>query len=73
MSKRINFKVVGVALLPALGISIACILVGKAFGIPESVAERVSQVLFFPVFLSACYAWRDRFERAATPGESIHH
>ena len=60
MTKRINLKLVSVALLPALGVSVACILVGKAFGIPETVAERVSQILFFPVFLAACHAWRHR-------------
>ena len=65
MTKRINLKLVSVALLPALGVSVACILVGKTFGIPESVAERVSQILFFPVFLGACHAWRHRFERVA--------
>ena len=65
MTKRINLKLVSVALLPALGVSVACILVGKAFGIPETVAERVSQILSFPVFLGACHAWRHRFERVA--------
>jgi len=65
MTKRINLKLVSVALLPALGVSVAHTLVGKAFGIPETVAERVSQILFFPVFLGACHAWRHRFERVA--------
>ena len=64
-TKRINLKLVGVALLPALGISVACILVAKAFGIPETVAERVSQILSFPVFLAACHVWRYWFERIA--------
>jgi hypothetical protein len=56
---------VGVALLPALAVSVAVILLGKAVGSPEAVAERVSQILFFPVFLGACYAWRHRFDRVA--------
>jgi hypothetical protein len=60
MTKRIDLKLVGLALLPALGVSISCILVGKAFGLSETVAERVSQILFFPVFLAACHGWRDR-------------
>jgi hypothetical protein len=41
------------------------ILLGKAVGSPEAVAERVSQILFFPVFLGACHAWRHRFDRVA--------
>jgi hypothetical protein len=65
MTKRINLKLVGVALLPALAVSVACILLGKALGVPESLAERASQILFFPVFLGACYAWRRRFESVA--------
>jgi hypothetical protein len=60
---RINLKLVGIALLPALAMSVAVILLGKAVGFPEAVAERVSQILFFPVFLGACYAWRHRFDR----------
>ena len=65
MAKRVNLKLVSVALLPALGVSIAIILAGKALGLPESAAERISQILFFPVFLGACHAWRHRFERSA--------
>jgi hypothetical protein len=61
MTKRINLQLVSVALLPALGVSVACILAGKAFGIPENVAERVSQILSFSVFLGDCHAWRHRF------------
>ena len=64
MTKKINLKLVSVALLPALAVSVVVILLGKAVGLPEAVAERVSQILFFPVFLGACYAWRPRFERA---------
>jgi hypothetical protein len=62
---KINLKLVGVALLPALAMSVAVILLGKAVGFPEAVAERVSQILFVPVFLAACYAWRHRFDRVA--------
>ncbi len=64
-TKKINVKLVGVALLPALAVSVAVILLGKAVGSPEAVAEGVSQILFFPVFLGACYAWRHRFDRVA--------
>lgn len=65
MTKRINVRLVSVALLPALAVSVAVIVLGKAVGIPETLAERVSQILFFPVFLAACHAWRHRFERVA--------
>jgi hypothetical protein len=62
-TKKINLKLVGVALLPALAVSVSVILFGKAVGFPETVVERVSQLLFFSVFLAACYAWRHRFDR----------
>jgi hypothetical protein len=64
-ARKINLKLVGVALLPAVAVSVAVILLGKAAGFSEVVAERVSQILFFPVFLAACYAWRHRFDRVA--------
>jgi hypothetical protein len=64
-TKKINLKLVGVALLPALAVSVAVILLGKAAGLPEAGAERVSRVLFFPVFFAACYTWRHRFDRSA--------
>jgi len=64
-TKKVNLKLVGVAILPALAVSIAVILIGKAAGFPETVAERVSQTLFFPVFLAGCTAWRQRFDRVA--------
>ena len=47
-TKKINLKLVGVALLPALAVSVVAILLGKAVGTSEAVAERVSQILFFP-------------------------
>ena len=62
-TKQINVRLVGAAILPALGVSIATILVSKAVGLPENVGERIAEVLFFPVFLGACYAWRARFDR----------
>ena len=62
-TKKINLKLVGVALLPALAVSVAVILLGKAVGFDEAAAERVSQTLFFPLFLGACHAWRHRFDR----------
>jgi len=66
-TKTINLKLVGVALLPALAVSVAVILLGQAVGFSLGVAERVSQVLFVPVFLGACHAWRHRFERVSEP------
>jgi hypothetical protein len=53
-SKKVDFKVVGIALLPATGVSITVILLGQLLGLPESTAERISQILFFPIFLAVC-------------------
>ncbi len=64
MTKKIDVKVVSVALLPALAVSVTVILIGKAAGFSEAVAERVSQIVFFPLFLAACHAWRRRSDRA---------
>ena len=62
MTKKINLKLVGAAILPALATSITIVLVAQAVGIPESTADRVSQIVFFPVFLGACHAWRQHFD-----------
>lgn len=62
-AKKIDVKLVGIALLPALAVSVGVILLGKAAGFPDAVAERVSQILFFPVFLGAYYTWRIRLRR----------
>ena len=60
-TKKINLKLVGVALLPALAVSVAVILLGKAVGFPEAVAERVSRSSSsFP-----CFLWR--LSRLAPP------
>ena len=59
-TKTINLKLVGVALLPALAVSVAVILLGQAVGFSLAVAERVSQLLFGS---RACHAWRHRFDR----------
>jgi hypothetical protein len=67
LTKRINFRLVGAALLPAVAVSVALLLVGKALDLPESLAERASQIVFFPLFFAACHAWRRRFDRGARP------
>jgi len=54
------FRMVGIALLPALGVSIMVILVGGMLGGSESAVERISQIVFFPTFLGACYYIRAR-------------
>ena len=41
--KTINLKLVGVALLPALAVSVAVILLGQAVGFSLAVAERISR------------------------------
>lgn len=52
-TRKIDLKLVGIALLPALAVSVGVILLGKAAGFPDAVAERVSQILFFPVFFGS--------------------
>ena len=64
-SKKIDWRIVGIALIPALGLSIVLILVGGMFGLSEPAADRVSQVAFFPVFLST-YHYIKR--RRSVPG-----
>lgn len=64
MTKKIELETVGVALLPALAVSVTAILLGKALGLSEAVTDRVSQIVFFPIFLAVCHAWRRRTERA---------
>jgi hypothetical protein len=54
------FRMVGFALLPALGVSITTVLVGTMLGGSESVVDRVSQIVFFPTFLAACHYIRVR-------------
>ena len=58
LTKTINFKEVGIAILPALGISIAVVLIGQQIGLADSTAERVSQILGFGVFIGVCNARR---------------
>lgn len=64
-SKKIDRRIVGIALIPALGLSIRVVFVGGIFGLSESVADRVSQIAFLPACLSACHYTKRR--RSATP------
>ena len=64
-TKKIDWRIVGIALIPAVGLSIAVILLGGVFGFAESAANRVSQVVFFPAFLGAYHYTKRR--RSATP------
>ena len=59
-SKKIDWRVVGIALIPALGLSIVVIVVGGMFGLSESAADRVSQIAFFPAFLGAYHYTKRR-------------
>jgi hypothetical protein len=59
-SKKIDWRIVGIALIPALGLSIAVILLGGMFGLSESAADRVSQIVFFPTFLAAYHYTKRR-------------
>lgn len=56
---RSYFRMVGLALLPALGVSVV-VLVGQFLNVSESTVDRVSQVLFFPTFFAACHYYRPR-------------
>jgi hypothetical protein len=64
-SKKINWRIVGIALIPALGISIAVLLLAAQFDLSESAADRVSQIVFFPTFLGAYHYTKRR--RSVTP------
>ena len=59
-SKRIDWRIVGMALIPALGLSIVLTLLGGTFGLSESTADPVSQIVFFPIFLGAYHYSRRR-------------
>ena len=65
-SKTIDWRIVGIALIPALGLSIVVILLGGMFGLSESAADRVSQIVFFPTFLGA-YHYTKRRRSATSP------
>jgi hypothetical protein len=54
------FRMVGLALLPALGVSITTNLVGLSLGFSESVVDRVSRVVMTATFFGACYYIRAR-------------
>lgn len=58
-SGRYPFKLVGVALLIATGVSVTVTLVGQSLGLSDTAAERMAAMLFFPVFLGVCTARRD--------------
>ena len=64
-SKTIDWRIVGIALIPALGLSIVVILLGGMFGLSESAADRVAQIVSFPTFLGAYHYSKRR--RSATP------
>ena len=59
-AKKIDWRIVGMALIPALGVSIVLTLLGGALGLSESIADRVSQIVFFPTFLGAYHYFRHR-------------
>ena len=65
---RAYFRMVGLALLPALGVSVTIVLAGKVLNIPEPAVDRVSQVLSVPIFFAACHYFRPRVTHTA--GES---
>jgi hypothetical protein len=64
-SKRIDWRIVAVALIPALGLSIVVTLVGSMLGLSESAADRVAQIGFLPAFFGAYHYTKRR--RLVTP------
>ena len=64
-SKKIDWKVVGIALIPALAVSIAVTLLGGMFGLSEPAVDRVTRIMFFPIFFATYHIAKRR--RAATP------
>ncbi|MGB2717199.1 MAG: hypothetical protein WBC51_23660 [Vicinamibacterales bacterium] len=60
------FRMVGIALLPALGVSIMTQVVGGMLGGSESVVDRVSQIVFPTTFFAACYYIRARHPPTTT-------
>ena len=66
---RAYFRMVGLALLPALGVSVLVVLAGQVLlNFPEQAVDRVSQVLSVPIFFAACHYFRPRVNHTA--GES---
>ena len=63
--KNIDWKIVGIALIPAVSLSVVVVLAGGMFGLAESAADRMSQIVLFPVFLSAYHYTKRR--RSVTP------
>lgn len=56
---RAYFRMVGLALLPALGVSVVIVLVGQfLLNMRESTVDRVAQIMFFPIFLAGCHHFR---------------
>ena len=62
---RAYFRMVGLALLPALGVSVVIVLVGQfLLNMRESTVDRVAQIVFFPIFLAACHYFRSRLRNS---------
>jgi TRAP-type C4-dicarboxylate transport system permease small subunit len=53
-------RMVGIALLPAIGAGIMTQVVGRMLGGSESVVDRVSQIVLPATFFGACYYIRAR-------------
>jgi len=62
---RAYFRMIGLALMPALGVSVLVVLAGQILYMSEEAVDRVSQVLFFPTFFAACHYFRPGFTHKA--------
>ena len=60
------FRMIGIALLPAVGVSIMIQVVGGMLGGSESVVDRVSRIVLPSTFFAACYYIRARHPPTTT-------
>ena len=62
--QKIELRIVGLAILVALAVSIPVIVIARMSGMPESGETALSTVVFTPVFLAACAARRGKPSRS---------
>jgi hypothetical protein len=60
------FRMVGIALLPAVGVSLMVRVIGGMLGGSELVIDRVSQIVLPSAFFGACYYIRARHPSTTT-------
>jgi hypothetical protein len=58
--KKVDWRLVGIALVPALAASVAVSIVGRVLGVQDSTIDRIAQILFFPIFLATFHVLKRR-------------